>query len=490
MKIWSKRFPGLVVLGFASWLIAGCSCLPDKAYHPVCAGASSCSDEDLKSAIRTPEKPTFINSLGRDATHDKDASVRIHRADPDEYRETHFQKAYLEYKEDGSPADPPQREAIRNFLRDRDRSRPLFVTVYVHGWHHNANTDTADEGSNAIKFDYLLARIDDSLLRRRADYDILGIYVGWRGERTTTPIATIFSVGDRAAVADKIGSNKKPEGLRSTLQEFAELTRQTHPDSRLLVMGHSFGGRMLSRAFMQDLDRGHAQPLGSRTVINLINPAIGADAYRRAYASENTSSDSQTPAWINLTSSDDRAAGIIFPLAGRVGLLHPDHADGTIQTIGNYYPYITHSIQVVDCSDPATPTLCAPVPALAAMAGNSIWAPGEDTRQTLLFQSTVGPRKTHNYCVQMARHPTSPDVLDKIRQDMSCSNLVAAFTEDNAPSLKARRVAGKGRMWNIVGDSALIEMKKTSLFSNHNAYVQTNWTVLMMDVVFASANAP
>lgn len=489
--------------------LVGCTTIPDQPYHQVCKGDEICTEEEYSTAVSAPKKSTFINKYGRGATHNPDESANNLKVSRSDYRETNYKKAYLEFCENGLPADVPkinknddfclneipmanpQKDAIEQYLLKRTSTKPLFLAVYVHGWHHNANTaeNETDEGSNAIKFDYLLARIDDSLQRRKVDYEILGVYVGWRGERVKDFFPSLFSVGDRAEVADVIGRNESTLGLRKTLDHLATLMRQSNPESRMLVMGHSFGGRILSRAFMGDLKCGNAQPLGSRTIVNLVNPAVDAHTYSEAFKKPAASSEAAVPAWVNITSNDDKAAKFIYPTAHFLGLLKQENEGKTWKTIGNYTPYITHNLAVVHCANKSGN--CAKLEVLRSMASATIWTSAEAARKSLVFESPGDTETEHTYCIQIARRPISVKQLDKINENSTCRYLTSGLDVEADNALRERRVPAGGRMWNIRADDALIETENPSLFgfTNHNAYVQTNWTSLLMDLIFAPENS-
>ena len=78
-----------------------------------------------------------------------------------------------------------------------------------------------------------------------------------------------------------------------------------------------------------------------------------------------------------------------------------------------------------------------------------------------------------------------------IRGDTSCTGLDDSFDTVPDASLKTRKVPGDGRMWNIRTDAAVIESVNPSFwsFTNHNAYVQTNWTALLVELAFAAQNS-
>lgn len=292
----------------------GCHTIPDKQWVPVCEPGRACDDQALDRAIQPPKDSIYIDSSGWHTRRVPPSEVQ-----PPNWVRTEFVKAYLEFDQQGRPFDPHQLEAIQRYLKPATGApptTPLLVLVYVHGWHHNADTSQTEETANVVKFDYLLARAVDSLKRTgHENYHVLGIYVGWQGEQTRVPVASLLSIGERAAVADAIGKPQASDGategrLRDSLQKIANGMRNRHDDSRMIVIGHSLGGRILSRAFMSELEQGRPEPLGPGTIINPINAAIGADAYRTVFERpESRIAPAGPPTWINITGDTDHATG-------------------------------------------------------------------------------------------------------------------------------------------------------------------------------------
>jgi hypothetical protein len=96
--------------------------------------------------------------------------------------------AFIEFGEQGSYQDPSQLQNAVDLIKRT--SRPLVIT-YVHGWHHGAGS--ADVG----KFSEWLTQISETQLIKNSGLHVIGVYLGWRGEITKTPIIRQFSTAGR-----------------------------------------------------------------------------------------------------------------------------------------------------------------------------------------------------------------------------------------------------------------------------------------------------
>lgn len=282
-----------------------------------------------------------------------------------------FEKAYLEVREDGVLWDARQIDAI---LQKIDalaaEKRPVFVFAFAHGWHHNADTHdrpidppnpnykvVADEptglGFNAIKFDYLMARFADQV-RRQFELNgddnapaMLGIYIGWRGKSTYDFVSNAINVRNRAEAADRIGLRTGADSLRAALGSIAQKVDGTGAASRMIVSGHSLGGRMMSQMFLPEIAGGTPYPLGEKALIVAIEPAISAACYDGVFRDRTAKRDEHMiPGFIAITSAQDDAVVQGFRFGHLLPRLNPwmcnDSSPASHSAIGVYPPYVTH----------------------------------------------------------------------------------------------------------------------------------------------------
>lgn len=332
----------------ASLTLLGCSTIDDVVYHPVCA-SSPCTAEQLSHAV--PEREVLVERHG----------WGVERTPRDALRRVYYYHSWLEYAEqDRRLFDPEQKRALLSRLNDFKRDgRAVYAVVYVHGWHNSADDSPTATGTNAGAFDSLMGRFADQLERRHLldtttpMPHVVGIYVGWRGESVRSRgLLRELSIADRAAAADRIGAGPTgvDGGLRTDLKDIAHALRAAAPDGKMVVIGHSLGGRMLTAAFLNDfvaLGQGDSsrQPLGPGSAIVTVNAAVGADCFERLF-SQGAPMYQSIPTWMNISSKDDEAVGSIYPLARIVRLMPACKSGSRSRTpIGHFAPFLTHTLQ-------------------------------------------------------------------------------------------------------------------------------------------------
>lgn len=454
-------------------LVQGCT-IADKPYHPVC-GDATCSPQALKDAVPTRTDLAIHQDGWGACLNDPDHSQLDHSALAQHSRCENFDQsvllpvsyaqAWLEYREDGQRHDPIQRDAILHSIESG--SGPLYVVVYIHGWHHNADASNGDPRNNAIKFPFLMARQVDVLQRmaldRRAPMpQVLGIYVGWRGEEYTDPIRRLFSIDGRSEIAEKIGGAGV---LKHDLQDIANAMRARDAQaSRMVVFGHSLGGRMATSMFKADLDNGQTQPLGAGTLIVTLNAAVGADCFDGVFQAGGKNPDAPRPVWINITSEDDTATNGIYSIAKRIGLVHSCNANSPAsgKTIGHYRPYFR---QVIDQASVPHSADTADVGTLEkAVSWEPTWYKQPSARLFMKF-----PYRTDT-------------VLDLSRASYTSVNI--GIENSELPDRVLER-----SVWNVRSDQSLLDfdMGGGDLSGHHNGIISTTLVRLLTEVVYPPA---
>jgi hypothetical protein len=298
-----------------------------------------------------------------------------HHAPPGEYY-----LSFIEFDDQGQLWNREQLHTVLNSYQPIAGAHDVLLVAFIHGWHHNADP----KDGNIKKFRQLLSKLSQAESSGGTGRKVLGVYIGWRGESITIPVINATTFWDRKNTAHKVGQQGVTEVLLK-LEEIVnvkagmETTKPQPLNSRLVTIGHSFGGAVLYTSLQQILEdrfidsrknktvAGDANGLGDLVV--LMNPAIEALRYATLY---DISQDycrsyfpSQLPKLAILTSETDRATGWAFPI-GRffstffethttlnrhncmgIGKINPiEIAEGQADrnTIGHFEPYLTHRL--------------------------------------------------------------------------------------------------------------------------------------------------
>ncbi|HEY1755018.1 MAG TPA: hypothetical protein VGG72_06450 [Bryobacteraceae bacterium] len=280
--------------------------------------------------------------------------------------------AYIEFDDNGEmydqhltsdPASPLVRpELDQTIQRIQDlqagSTAGVNVVVFIHGWKNNA-----DNTSNVAGFRDFLNEVysfysGSSSGPPASTRPLMGIYIGWRGE--SLEVAQDLTYFTRSAATLRVAGPHLEEALYRIIRTVKTVPRgatSTSP-STLIVIGHSFGGRILERVMtpyfeqkMLSLDGDHLQgcaagsvnindtsrwritdPLPDLTVLlNEAAPATDAKQFLEflkchavAYSRQDPGYQSQDvnyPLFLSITSDGDAATSIALPLGQAVGSL-------------------------------------------------------------------------------------------------------------------------------------------------------------------------
>jgi pimeloyl-ACP methyl ester carboxylesterase len=251
---------------------------------------------------------------------------------PPEERNTPYDLAFVEFGEEGTYRDRSQVEHARDLIEARPK--PLVV-VYVHGWHHNAQSDDND----VVRFRKALLLLSKANLKR----PIVGVYLGWRGESLSFPpgVNSVLTYYDRKAAAERLANNFDCfEAIGGVLRE------AHHNGGRTIIIGHSFGGLVVERAIKGALTSASSAGGGADLLDSLIimmNPATEsvlsrqtADAFATTLSYREVDGmyvgdrdpdfkiRGDQPLAISVTANNDRATGMLFPISSWLWqLFHP-----------------------------------------------------------------------------------------------------------------------------------------------------------------------
>jgi hypothetical protein len=280
---------------------------------------------------------------------------------------------FVEIDDQGQLRDRKQMRALIDKLYVTASKESVLINVFVHGWHHNA----APGDSNIEGFKQVLGRISRAENKKAAIAQrrkVIGVYVGWRGESVTIPVINELTFWERKNTAQDIGYLGVTE-LLLKLEEITNVRNSIKPPikSRLVVIGHSFGGAVLYSATSQILMARFVDSQAKKDFVDtakgfgdlvvLLNPAFEALRYAPAFdlaQSRCSFFDNQAPKLAILTSETDNATGMVFPLGrtfntffethdkvarndcGYVMTLDEGEADRN--TVGHYLPLVSHHL--------------------------------------------------------------------------------------------------------------------------------------------------
>jgi len=258
--------------------------------------------------------------------------------------------AYVEIDEQGAFQDRGQVDRALALVREGEK--PKYVVVFVHGWFHNADADDL----NVQRFKCALNNLQS--INDNAGEEVIGIFVGWRGESWSLPLIKYATFWDRKNTSEEIG--------RGALVEFfmrLEGAVKPTPDTpnKLMIVGHSFGasvvfnsiGQILLARFVLDAEKlasatptpTHAQSKpglvsGYGDLVVLVNPAIEATRIMpffgtlNEYTTKRTDllSPAQPARLVILSSEGDWATRGTFPVARVFSTLLESYQDSRMRT--------------------------------------------------------------------------------------------------------------------------------------------------------------
>jgi hypothetical protein len=172
-----------------------------------------------------------------------------------------YDLAVIQFNDDGTPADTRQLTAAATCIAQARRNpNGAIVLLFIHGWHHNAEWNTAtDEGDSDFRAfrDVLFAMTRREAERYFPNFQtavgrrVVGIYIGWNGDPSDSWLTnagplTHLSFWTRYSTAKRIGDGS---ALRDTIRAIVARTKDRlpsettapAPESPLILIGHSMG---------------------------------------------------------------------------------------------------------------------------------------------------------------------------------------------------------------------------------------------------------
>lgn len=285
-----------------------------------------------------------------------------------------FLLGFVEFDDQGRFWDRMQTDKLIAHIRKDDivKRNGAIIMVFTHGWFHNS--EVRDENVRQFRgllFD--LARYEGQMPHPRK---VIGVFAGWRGLSATVNPFKALSFWDRKETAHRVGGGDLIELLVRLDGLKQDVSRQKvspgEKSSRMVVLGHSFGGSAVYSAvgsilkqravasIRADKEVSQGQPpdliTGFGDLVVLINPAFEALLYSgiaEAMKAAPCYHPEQTTLLLTVGADNDKATGVAFPVGRFIPtsmqrFKNSDERKLSRTTLGNYRPYFTDQLNISD----------------------------------------------------------------------------------------------------------------------------------------------
>ena len=250
--------------------------------------------------------------------------------------ETDYTLAFIEFDDQGELWSPSQMFRTTELIkRANEAAAQSLVVVFIHGWQNNASPkQEQEEGKSLHGFKQLLSQIVETtrITNPTSPPPVIGVYLAWRGKSVHKPFSG-FTFWNRRRTATRIASSG---AVSEVLSRIVETTNQK-PDSKILLIGHSFGGLLMEQALVQYLV---SSTVGAETgqldfpvdLVMLINPASSSLRAKqlievfvrdraKVYQVDKKGKRYERPLMISVTSKTDFATRALYPAGTSLGLI-------------------------------------------------------------------------------------------------------------------------------------------------------------------------
>ncbi|MGE8405672.1 MAG: hypothetical protein ACN6QH_01345 [Pseudomonas sp.] len=320
---------------------------------------------------------------------------------------------YVELRDRGELFSRPQMNNVLDALYEKAGKGDVLMVVFAHGWNHRAKEGDGNIYTfRKVLENAALTEQKSAAKEQRPAREVFGVYVGWRGLSLKVPVLEFLTFWDRKNTAAQVGTGdvtellsrielvkrtkdavkvrERVEAVTARCENVKQeqctrdlnLAKTVRSDTRLVVIGHSFGGLVMQSAIDRILiDRairtsaadsgvqGSIEGFGNLLV--LINPAFEAQRFNSLFQIQDerkTYLDDQLPVELVLTSRVDYATKFAFPAGRAVSTTFEKEGwdSKNLTALGHYEPFVTHELstppaqlegleQYADCfNDPKT----------------------------------------------------------------------------------------------------------------------------------------
>jgi len=239
-----------------------------------------------------------------------------------------YSLAFIEFDDQGELWSPSQLDSALAHLERLNSGPGVALVVFVHGWNNDASPreDQADKGS-IYQYRKFLTRLEEDIEQRfpGVGIPVMGVYLGWRGRVSNVPLIREASFYNRRGAAERIAGASATEAIYRILT-----TMRVNPNSRSVLIGHSFGSMILERALAQAavsalLASPEQELIFPADLVVLLNPAGSAGQTKqmvdilarnrlKTYRVDKRGNRYERPLIVSFTSQTDKATSLFFPI--------------------------------------------------------------------------------------------------------------------------------------------------------------------------------
>lgn len=250
--------------------------------------------------------------------------------------------AFIEFDDQGELWAPSQLESALAHLEKINTGRAgVALVVFVHGWNNDASErEEKPEDGSIYQYRKILVRLKKDIELRFPGIDIpvMGLYLGWRGTVSTVPLIREASFYNRRGAAERIAGASATEAIYRILT-----TMRANPNSRSVLIGHSFGSMILERALAQAavsalLASPEEDLIFPADLVVLLNPAGSANQTKqlvdilarnrlKTYRFDQEGNRYERPLIVSFTAATDKATRSFFPIGMRTKAMNKKFRD-------------------------------------------------------------------------------------------------------------------------------------------------------------------